>query len=1185
MLPPAFKHGSQPQNLLLYHPSVSGVRHLRLNPAISILQTRTYFGRRHRDEHRGHADQKRLRNYNYNEESDPTEELYARRDSAQNFPDPIPPKPNHKEHIWQQRMDYIRKALEQDPYEALFGNSNRLLGRSGRRDWPLDITNLWRNQAERASTWRKQMSSWRVDILRVNPAQAHSSRTDLVNSTAPTIAVRTETNNMSTPTAASSTEVDSRTNDEHIEYDPISGRMMRKIETGFSHYSQDLNAAVDVPIKQFKPTETAATIASDSKSLKLSTQRATNTLQTSLDRYTATPKLGKQGVGYPLQTSLDRYAQESQKDLQPSFTMLKEDPIKVAPPDPQLEAGKSKVDESAPINPRAEYDQYKAARLPPAKFSRDDWLIQEGFINTSARSSDSSEGKINENRLKLEGDFDEVRSTEKEMAENPVNKPWKSQTSKSTITELSPQEQESAKTMSQWLGDEWTTEELRQQELEALNPKATEDANASKIEMSQGYIEPGTRHIKLAPESEITKAEDMAAMNEIMDYNIQVARDNMKNKEANAKKDIENNRTRVAEAATKPSDYQVAEIREKTEFISQVLDEGSADTREPSTRHVKLAQQPESTKAEEAAAMNEIMGYHMAVAKDNMKNEEANAKKEMANNRARMAETLAKARADVDVMQYQTQVARANLKSREVATQKETVDYRARIAEAIEEARAHAQILDLNFSKMGHLLRASHIRKLKDAKENIQILTQKLEETRKAEYQAQSVQKQAADLKEVQGASVELARLAGEFEAKSATDGSRSKEKIETEGKGTKKSTSIISPQESRVDERLPDKSESAKLPALIQDVRGIPSLAEFFGYTQKKDENAALVKPVENTKLTKAQLSLIGESADQKAAMNALETSPTGTVPRTTSSPTASAWPVLDRTEPAKTVDETDSLTRRLRTIYEAKYGKITTAPIQPLVDSCNPNLIIAPPVEPQPAAPVPEVASAPIDTPDVVPATKPISTDVDTPVTVPAVAPKMTPIAAVSEPATSPAANKSQTPIDSRAVPYTLLAYDSQTQTITRASFTSPPQSSETTIPLTLALKDLHQPAKFLPLVQELRLKGYEPVHGERNMLILRQMQGSKSGVDEALVVETLAAKDEPRPRLPSWGATSGPRRTEEVFSGAQRDRGNKKERKGRKRAWRRAVRRLALGVAAVGGTIYVAGVMAEMTKIVVS
>lgn len=1139
-----------------------------------------------------------MRNYNYSEGSGPTVDNYGRNikdnSSAHSSPDPDPsPKPNHKEQIWQQRMDHIRKALEQDPYEALFGNSNRLLGRFGKRDRPLDFTNFWGNQAERDTTWRKQMSSWRTDILG-DQTSSHvaGSKAEPMDSAAPTTAGRTESNSKPTPVAVRSTNVDTQEIDEHIEYDPITNRMIRKSETGFSHYGQDLDAAVDIPVQHFKPARSGEAKSRDTNAPKPVVQRESSNLQTSLDRYTTALKPAKQSYGKVLQTSLDRYTKEPSKNRQPSFTMLKEDPIDNAPPNPTSEAQKPKVDESAPSNLRAEYDQYKAARLPPAKFSRDEWLIQEGFMKSaSAKPSDSSDGKDAKKRFELEEDFDEVHSIENERAENQLAKPWKVQKSKST--ELSLQEQESAKTMAQWLGDEWTMEKLRQQELDALNPKATEDAKASKIETIWAYTEPGTHHVKLAPETESTKAEELAAMNEIMNYNMQVARGNMTNKQALVKKETENNRARGADTAVKINDCQVAEMREKTGFISQMLNEARADTIKPSTRHVKLAQTSESAKAEEAAAMNEIMDYNIAVAKGNMRNKEANAKKELAKDRAKVAEAMAKARAEVDVMRYQMQVAADNLKNKEAATRKETVDYRARIAEAIEEARAHAEVLDHNFSKMGHRLRVSHIRKLKDAKEKIQVLIQKLEDTRKAEYQAQSVQKQAADLKEMQGAGVELAKLAGEFEAKLTTDGSRVDEGVPTKSEGAKKSTSTTTiqysrrtpSQESRVDEGVSAKSESEDQSGLMRVTRHIPSLAEFFGYTPKKDANAASVKPVEDAKLIKAQSNLDKEVAEQKAAMDAQETSRTAAVSAITTSQPTSAWPVSDRKEPAKTIDENDSLTRRLRTIYEAKYGKISTSHMQPLVDSCNPNLIIAPPVEPEAAAPVPEVALAKMETPEDTPAAAPVSTAVETPEVVPAAAPETTPIAALPQPATAPATTKAETPIDTSAVPYTLLAYDNQTQSITRASFTSPPQSSETTIPLTLALKDLHHPAKFLPLVQELRLKGYEPVHGERNMLILRQMQGSKPGVSEAFVVETLAAKDEPRPRLPSWGATSGPRRTEEVFSGAQPNRGNKKERKGRKKAWRRAIRRVALGAAAVGGTIYVAGVMAEMTKVVVS
>ncbi|QDS69483.1 hypothetical protein FKW77_006497 [Venturia effusa] len=1184
MLSPALNRGNPTHALMSRYRSGLATRTPRLDPATSTLQTRTYFGRRHRNEQRRQSAQKHLRNHTYQDEPGPTVETYGReiRDnpSGESPPDPNPPpEPNHKDQVWQQRIDHIRQALEQDPYEALFGNSNRLLGRFGRREWHMDITSFGRNQAERESTWRKQMSSWRIGILGDQASsQQASSDTEPINSTVPMTAARTEPSDKpTTPVAASPAK--SSIIETH-EYDPISNRMIRKSETGSTQCDQNLDAATKLPAKESISTEPAKQASSATNVPEPVVSTGTVTLQTSLDRYLTSVKTEESNDSMSMQTSLDRYAKESPKARQPSFTMLKEDPIEEQSPKPSMKPVRSEANEPAPTNLRAEYDQYKHERLPPAQYAQDDWLLQEGFIKSSSGKKPSalSGGKDTKKRLKLENDFNEVHLSETVPVKKSMNKSWK-------LPDLSAQEKESAKTMSQWLGDEWTMEKLRQQELGALGSESSEASDVKKTQTDQDYPDPGTHHVKLRPGSESSKAEEMVAMEEIMNYTLQVAKGNLKNKEVNADKEMKENRGKMVESTSKTSDDHGYEAEKRNEHMKHALKEMARHkSMEPSTQNVRPGQESRSKKAEETAAMNDIMDYNISVARENMENKQANAKKEMAKDRALVAHAMEKARADVALMKYQLQVAKDDMKNQEAAIRKETADYRARIAEAIEEARAHAEILDLNFSRMDHRLRVSHIRRLKDAKEKTQLLIQKLEETRKAEYQAQSVQKQAADLKEIQVAGVELAKLAGEFEAKMATNGSQA-------------------------DETVLAKKDSAQQPAPAQFLGRIPSLAELFGYTPKRDTVA--VKLSEDLKLTKAQSSLEKEIAEQKAAMEALGAPRTSGVSAVASNDPASAWPVSDHTEPSKKIDEHDSLTRRLRSIYESKYGKITTSHVQPLVDSCNPNLIIAPPVELEAAAPVPEVASPPLDrsemrqateaisaaanapeleaaapVPEVASppldrseareATEAVSTAANAPESVSATVEETSPIITVSQP---------ETKTDTSAVPYTLLAYDSQTQSITRASFTSSPQSSETTIPLTLALKDLHHPAKFLPLVQDLRIKGYEPVHGERNMLILRKMKGVTPDVSEAFVVETVRAEDGPRPQLPSWGAMSGPRRTEEVFSGAQAQRGNKKERKGRKKAWRRAIRRVALGAAAIGGTIYVAGVMAEMTKVVVS
>jgi hypothetical protein len=1090
MLPPALKHGSKPRALRVYRRAEPTLRLSRITPVASTLQTRTFCGRR-RDEHRRHNDPKRPKDYNHELESWYAKEsgketkprTPAERPTNHGLPDPIPPpEPSRRERLWQQRMEYIRKAINEDPYEALFGQSNRLLGRFGKRNWPLDIPNWWRKEIEtfKEPIWKRHMASWRFDIIGSSPTNQATKETSPENKPRASPVATTESKSRTKGASA----VD---NDQNLEYDPISNRMIRRGETGFSHYGQDLDAGVDIPVKQFKPPQEA---------------------QSSLKQLSVSEKVEKaiQNQTKQLQTALDRYSLKSIKIRQPSFSMLKEEPHESQPPIPESENATVQVDEDASSNVRAEYDQYKAARFPSSKFARDDWLVQEGFLDSSSATPSSSlEGSslAKDKRFKLEKEFQDVHSVEKEMAENPLldSTPWKVQRSKGT--EIPGQEVENMEEISSSLKNEWSNESLDQQKIKPLNSEVQKDIDSSaEIETSKEKNETSTRHVKLAPESEIRKTEEAAR-----------------------------------------------------------------------------------------AAMSEIMTYNMLVAKGNLGNKEADAKKEMANNRVRVAKVMDDARADIDVLSYQMQVAKDNLKNRLAVTQKESVDYRARIAEAIEEARAHAEILDLNFSKMGHRLRVSHIRKLQEAKERVQDLIRKLEESRQADYVAHSVQKQLADLKEIQGAGMALAKLAGEFEAKVGADSSHVDQAYAnvmgaSGGSGIHQAATTL------------PSNDAVEQPTSVRPPRRVPSLADFFGYTPKKDANTVMAQPRKHSELVKAQSSLEKEIAEQKAAMEALETPRIDSVATTSSRQHGSAWPVSQHIEAQEQqVDDSEALTREIRGIYETKYGKITTSHVQPSGES-NPSLVTVDPVEIPSSVPAPAVESLTVDAPEAMSAVTPAETvvsestnmsasspaSVDTPEPIPATALAEQPTSTVvTESLVNPASSPADTITDTPVVPYTLLAYDSSSQSITRASFSSPPQASESIIPLTIALKHLHHPAKFLPLVQELRNKGYEPIHGEKNMLILRQMQPVKAGEQEAFEVETVGVKDEPRPRLPSWGATSGPRRTEEVFSGASQSQ-SKKERKGRKRAWRRAVRRAALGVTAVGGTIYVAGVMAEMTKVVV-
>jgi hypothetical protein len=1051
MLPPALKQGSRLKGLqvcrqILSTPRVTHVipASSKVRSAASVLQVRAYCGRR-RDAHQSHYNESRFTQPDKGSESHSSEKngkgsgdtAPGEKVTANQSPsNPVPPKEsNNREHL-QQLMDQMRKTFEEDPYEALFGRSNRLLGRDGRRGWTLEIPNWWRKEIE---ILKETLHS---NIPGAQAAKETNAENNLTSDPASTIT--------SQPLAKSAME-----DALHLEYDPISNRMVRKSENSFSHYGQDLDVSVNIPVKQYKPA---------------------NEAETSSNRHAAAQAVVN-GGNKPLQTSLDRYTSENSANRKPSFIMLKEEPSESQPLAFEFDSGSVEVGETTSSDVRAEYDQYKATRFPRSKFGKDDWLVQEGFLSSPSDTVPSFPGSSSlalEKRFQLEKDFNNVHSVEKEVANNPTleSKPWKLQRSKGT--EVPSQDGVDTNGIFQKLGDELKNEKLDQKEVKALKSEIQEDLDSSK---------------------------EIGA---------------------------------------------------------------SGETKDPVIREIKLAPESEYTKAEEANAMNEIMNYNIRVAKENLTIKEADARKEMAIHRIKVAESIEKARADANILRYQMQVTKDNLKNQLTGTQKDTIDYRARIAEAIEEVRAHAEILDINFSKMGHKLRTSHIRRLQEAKEKVQDLIQKLEESRKADYHALGAQKQAADLEEIKGAGIALAKLAGEFEATLATHESRvDQASANISGALTdEESQKVVVVSENNID--------AAEETPTFQNPRQIPSLAEFIGYTPSKDTNTVAVKSNENSNLLKSQSSLEKEINEQKAAMEALETPRIAAITSTPFAHVNSAWPLSQQTKAEEEQDDdAEALAREIRSIYETKYGKITTSHIQPLPDSTS-TVAIAESAETPASAAVPDSASA---SPDAA-VTIADATLAETP-------PETIAEESVEKPASLSAGISAETAACVPAVPYTLLAYDSQTQSITRASFCSPPQASESIIPLTIALKNLHHPAKFLLLVQELRSKGYEPVHGEKNMLILRQMQGTKTVENEAFEIEIVGAKDEPRPRLPSWGATNGPRRTETVFSGAP---WTKKVRKEKKKAWRRANRRIALGVAAIVGTIYVAGVMTEMTKVVV-
>jgi hypothetical protein len=179
-----------------------------------------------------------------------------------------------------------------------------------------------------------------------------------------------------------------------------------------------------------------------------------------------------------------------------------------------------------------------------------------------------------------------------------------------------------------------------------------------------------------------------------------------------------------------------------------------------------------------------------------------------------------------------------------------------------------------------------------------------------------------------------------------------------------------------------------------------------------------------------------------------------------------------------------------------------------------------------------------------------------------------------------------------------YTVLAYDPSTSEVSSTTLSAPISSSDTPLPITVALTQLGEPAKFLP---HLRLLGNHgtAVSVTKNLLVLRTIVAPVKGETEVAkkvnftstateenvspsrddAAEVKNTKNNP---FGESGKGSAPQRVEHVFSGrARHERWDRSEEHG-DRGWIRWMKRLGLVSGISVAVLYVGGVTAGLRRV---
>jgi hypothetical protein len=202
-------------------------------------------------------------------------------------------------------------------------------------------------------------------------------------------------------------------------------------------------------------------------------------------------------------------------------------------------------------------------------------------------------------------------------------------------------------------------------------------------------------------------------------------------------------------------------------------------------------------------------------------------------------------------------------------------------------------------------------------------------------------------------------------------------------------------------------------------------------------------------------------------------------------------------------------------------------------------------------------------------------------------------TPIAASpSPPSKSPTLSPTAPP--ENAV-YTILAYDPSTSEVSTTTISAPISATDSTVPITVALTQLGEPAKFLPHLRLLANHG-TAVNVTKNLLVLRSTSPSTNSAKSTPTIpeenlssneqDILGQKNENTKDSPRGDSAkgAGPRRIEPVFSGrARQDRWDHSEQQG-PNAWVKFMKRLGIASGVGVAILYIGGVTAGLRRVTV-
>lgn len=288
--------------------------------------------------------------------------------------DDLPFELSEKEKHWKQRIDYIKRWIDEDPYEAMFGWSNRLRRGQPLRGWPFGNIPAW--WQEEMGFAKDKISNEASDKPKLAEAKASQPKSEMkVEAQEVVPKVKTSTERTSPPRFFIRRSID----EPPLEYDPISNRMIRKGDQAFSHYAQEL----DVDEASTKPPR---------------------------------PSI------YPRKIPIEIIGERPK----PSKTAIE-------PKDPRKGSLTPYKSSSSP-NARAEYEAYKAQRLGEIQIQETEETIEAG--RQAVEATQQAQVEEAKRRAKLEEDFEKVQQNKTEHF-LPNLTPYKVQRSKGTVLEPS----------------------------------------------------------------------------------------------------------------------------------------------------------------------------------------------------------------------------------------------------------------------------------------------------------------------------------------------------------------------------------------------------------------------------------------------------------------------------------------------------------------------------------------------------------------------------------------------------------------------------------------------------------------------------------------------------------------------------------------------------------------------------